>query len=244
MHMVESANNSVFADPKGYNYTLNLDSEVIKPSFYRGELACLAQATECDSVLININTNGGNGATATAFVNKILTCKSPVHGHIDDSAASAGSLVFLSCDTHSWGVGCSVMIHSGEIGLGGTPTNAIKSLQSHKITLRELFDTTYKGFVTSEELDKIVDDDWQLDTMGIDLQNRLERMYSYREEVKEGRFQEMDEAMWEQNDIMTEEALNKLTKISDKDKKTFNKVKKALDEAMMEEGLSNENNSV
>ena len=58
----------------------------------------LAQKSDADCVLINMNTYGGEVKYADSIRTKILNAGLPVYVFIDNNAASAGALISIACD--------------------------------------------------------------------------------------------------------------------------------------------------
>ena len=58
----------------------------------------MAQKSDADCVLINMNTYGGEVKYADSIRTKILNADLPVYVFIDNNAASAGALISIACD--------------------------------------------------------------------------------------------------------------------------------------------------
>lgn len=235
----ETTNNSVVIEPLGSKYKLRFDDDVIHPSYYRFELEALSQAQSSDQVVITVNTDGGSAATGIEVANAIFNCQAPVEGILRSSCHSCGSIIFLACNTHDVGLASEMLLHSGNGFAGGTPTQAIERAKSYKRQVRALFQTVYKGFLSSKELDQMIDEDKEFIFSGEEIVPRLESMYKYREDQQEGFYQEQEDALWEANSMMVDEALDTLD-VSEVDKEIFNRVRVLLDNSMMEGATSEE----
>ena len=230
----ETVNNSVVVEPMGNKYKLRFDDIVVCPSYYRFELQALEQATSSDEVSVTINSDGGSLATGIEVANAIFSCQASVEGILRSSCHSCGSIIFLACNKHDVGLASEMLLHSGSGGTGGTPTQAIERAKSYKRQVRALFETVYQGFLSPAELDQMIEEDKEFIFCGEDIVVRLESMYKYREGVEETYHQELEDSLWEQNNVMVEEAISSLD-ISQSDKDTFNRVKDLLDKEMMME---------
>ena len=232
----ETTNNSVMVESLGSKFKLRFDDEVTCPSYYRFEIEALSQAQQNDQVSITINTDGGSLATGIEVANAIFDCKAEVEGVLRSSCHSCGSIIFLACMKHDVGLASSMLLHAGAGGTYGTPNQSIERSKSYKRQVRELFETIYKGFLSAEELDKMIDEDKEFIFSGEEIVPRLESMYSYRENVQNEHYQEQDDLLWDENVKMVEEAIGKLD-ISQEDKDTFNRVKDLLDEELQTEDI-------
>tara|TARA_R110000782_G_scaffold75562_3_gene150706 strand:+ start:4370 stop:5413 length:1044 start_codon:yes stop_codon:yes gene_type:complete len=228
----ETVNNSVVVEPMGNKYKLRFDDIVVCPSYYRFELQALEQAASSDEVSVTINSDGGSLATGIEVANAIFSCQASVEGVLRSSCHSCGSIIFLACNSHDVGLASEMLLHSGSGGTGGTPTQAIERAKSYKRQVRALFETVYQGFLSPAELDQMIEEDKEFIFCGEDIVVRLESMYKYREGVEETYHQEMEDSLWEQNNVMVSEAISSLD-ISQSDKDTFNRVKDLLDKEMM-----------
>lgn len=177
----ESVNNSVVVDTKVAGYKMRFDDIVTSPNYYRFELEALSVAEQDTPVEITVNTDGGSLATGIEMVNGILSCKAPVKGILRSSCHSCGSIIFLACDSHEVGIASEMLLHSGSGGVGGTPAQAMERAKSYKRQVRTLFDTVYKGFLTEEELDLMIEEDKEYIFGEEEIVSRLEKMYTYRD---------------------------------------------------------------
>jgi len=238
----ETVNNSVVVEPMGNKYKLRFDDIVVCPSYYRFELQALEQATSSDEVIVTINSDGGSLATGIEVANAIFSCQASVEGVLRSSCHSCGSIIFLACNKHDVGLASEMLLHSGSGGSGGTPTQAIERAKSYKRQVRALFETVYQGFLSPTELDQMIEEDKEFIFCGEEIVPRLESMYKYREGMEESYHQELEDSLWEQNNVMVSEAISSLD-ISQSDKDTFNRVKDLLDKEMMmgsPEGIDSE----
>jgi len=248
----ESVNNSVVYEPIAGLYRLRFDDDVAHPSYYRFEIEALQRATENDKVSITINTDGGSLATGIEFTNEILQCKAPVHGTLRANCHSCGSIVFLACDSHEVGIASEMLLHSGGGGTGGTPAQSVKRAESYKRQVRALFETVYKGFVTDEELDLMIEHDKEYIFSADEIKERLEIMYSYRQQQQESSLEDLFSSQNEEAEKMEQVLLNKLLedgKLTQEEVSVAKRVQKAtleLDESLddeqfnklMEEGVT------
>lgn len=229
-----SVNNSVVVEALGSRYKLRFDDVVIQPSFYRFELEALSLAQAGDKVEAVVNSDGGSLSSGIEIANAIFNCKAEVEGILRSSCHSCGSIIFLACHTHDVGLASEMLLHSGSGGSYGTPTQSIQRAESYKRQVRSLFETVYKGFLSDEELNQMIEDDKEFIFGGEEIVTRLEKMYVYRQQQVDTYSQEVEDAMWNENTRIIDETLAELD-ISSKEKESFLKVRDLLDNTLMEE---------
>lgn len=126
---------SLMAQTKVYYF--KIEEEISKPATLRVEKA-LQEATEtqCDLVVVKINTFGGELDAADKIRTAFLQYPKPIYAFIDNNAASAGALISLACD--------SIYMHSGSSIGAATVVNQTGEVQPDKYQsyMRSLMRTT------------------------------------------------------------------------------------------------------
>lgn len=187
----ESVNNSVTVRQEVTGYGMRFDDIVTSPNYYRFEIEALQVATENTPVDITVNTDGGSLATGIEMVNEIINCKAKVTGILRSSCHSCGSIIFLACDEHEVGLSSEMLLHSGSGGAGGTPSQTVQRAESYKRQVRSLFETVYKGFLSQEEIDLMIEHDKEFIFCSDEIKERLQRMYTYRSQQHSSAMEEM-----------------------------------------------------
>ena len=206
----ESVNNSVVVRQEVTGYGMRFDDIVTSPNYYRFEIEALQVANEKTPVDITVNTDGGSLATGIEMVNEIINCKAKVTGILRSSCHSCGSIIFLACDEHQVGLSSEMLLHSGSGGSGGTPSQSVNRAQSYKRQVRSLFETVYKGFLSQEEIDLMIEDDKEFIFCSDEIEERLNNMYKYRSEQQASAMEEMYTFQDEQADKYEKILVNKL----------------------------------
>jgi membrane-bound serine protease (ClpP class) len=81
-------------------YRFDIKEEIAPPIWRKTKKAIEeAHLLECDLILINMNTYGGQVDMADSIRTKILNSQIPVYVLIENNAASAGALISLACDS-------------------------------------------------------------------------------------------------------------------------------------------------
>ena len=217
--------------PKGYAHTVYIDEDVDEPVYYRNVINTLDTAQEGDSVRMIISTGGGLLATANMITYAMDCCKAEITAVLTSSCMSAGTIIALHA--HKWEIGAGLdwMVHSGSFGVGGE-THSVRKYHDHnQRIMRELLDREYTGFYSPKEIDAIANGDDSL-LVAQEVGERLDTFAKHRMDKEETYHQELEDSLWEQNNIMVSEAISSLD-ISQSDKDTFNRVKDLLDKEMM-----------
>lgn len=234
----ETLNNSVVVNPKlGSLVEMSFDDDICHPSYYRMELNALDKVTSEDEVRIYITSDGGRLDTGIAVVNRLIKCQAPTTAILEGNCHSCGSIIFLAAQNHEVGISSELLVHAGSGGLGGTPAQQKNRVISYHRQLRELFETVYNGFLSPLELDQLIDDDKEFIFGTEEIKQRLQNMYTYRDGEHTKYHQEMEDMLWEENNKAIDETLSTLD-LSEDEIATFNKVRKALDNAAEYEDLS------
>jgi ATP-dependent protease ClpP protease subunit len=132
-----------------------LDETVREPKYYRQVLTRLDSLNEGDELEFRINTYGGNLDSTLAIVNVIKHTEANVIGYIDGVAASAGSIIALSCPTVQVAPHATMMVHSAFGGSAGILNNLANHSNFIDQQVRSLMKDTYAGFLTDEELEQV-----------------------------------------------------------------------------------------
>ena len=195
-----------YSIPKGMLYILKFDSAIEDADYYSHFCDVLMTATEEDNITIYFATPGGMQDTAIAIINMMSMCQAPIHGVLLSDASSAGSLLFLECDTHEVGRFVTMLCHQVSYGIGGSQ-HEIKSHVEHYGKIDDsLTKEIYEGFLTEDEIDAVL----RGHQMYLGTEEIMERLVN-REQFFADRA--MEEAVYEyENAVPSEAILKKLNK--------------------------------
>jgi ATP-dependent protease ClpP protease subunit len=223
--------------PKGYAHTVYIDESIDEPLYYRNVINTLDNAQDGDSVRMIISTGGGRMDTANMITYSMDSCKAEITAVLSSSCMSAGTIIALHA--HKWEVGAGLdwMVHNGSFGVGGE-THSVRKYHDHnQKIMRSMLDREYTGFYSPEEIEAIANGEDSLllaEEVGI----RLDKFALYKQNQVEDYHQEMDNALWEENNRTIDEALEDL-EISSQEKEAFIKVRDMLDDNLSEEPCTN-----
>ena len=189
-----------FSSPKKVQYykraipsfelIVNLNNQVMGPDHYFDLVEEMESLTENDTVDLKGNSPGGRLDGLVYLVNAIRDCEAPVIGTLSGEAASAATVLLLSCDGLRIKPYSTMMLHSASFGGYNHQSNMVSQTVFVDKQARKILTDAYQDFVSPSELDSIFS--------GLELRldydqiiERLER----RDEIRKQRFQEEIEAL-------------------------------------------------
>ena len=149
---------SIFSTRVQHNklITLHLDENIQEPSYYRGIVDELMGLTQNDSVQILINSHGGDYYGMLTLIESIRNTEADVLAVITGMAASAASIIALSCPSLMICDGATMMIHSLSYGTFGKESDVRSYTQFMTKQTDKLIRQTYDGFLTKQEIDEVI----------------------------------------------------------------------------------------
>lgn len=189
-----------FSSPKKVQYykraipsfelIVNLNNQVMGPDHYFDLVEEMESLTENDIVDLKVNSPGGRLDGLVYLVNAIRDCEAPVIGTLSGEAASAATVLLLSCDGLRIKPYSTMMLHSASFGGYNHQSNMVSQTVFVDKQARKILTDAYQDFVSPSELDSIFSGlELRLDYDQIT--ERLER----RDEIRKQRFQEEIEAL-------------------------------------------------
>lgn len=159
-----------------------LDQEIKDPSYYRPLLENIYQANEGDSVIMRIDSYGGSVDGALAIIDAIENTDANVHCYVSGMAASAATIIALSCPNVSVSKRARFMIHNASFGSLGKVGDVINHTQFVDQQIKSLMTECYSGFLSAQELAEVF--------LGRDIymsapeiEQRLEKRFKYLEKL-------------------------------------------------------------
>lgn len=176
-----------------FELIVNLNNQVMGPDHYFELVEEMESLTENDIVDIKVNSPGGQIDGLIYLINAIRDCEAPVIGTLSGEAASAATVILLSCDGLRIKPYSTMMIHSASFGGHNHQSNMVSQSIFVDKQARKILTDAYKDFVTPSELESVFSGlELRLDYDQIT--ERLER----RDEIRKQRYEEELEAMEEQ----------------------------------------------
>jgi ATP-dependent protease ClpP protease subunit len=134
-----------------------LTDSIEMPAEYDELCYKLKFAKEDETFILHINTPGGVIDAALAILDAIANTKARVIGALTGTVASAGTIIALSCHELEVAKYSSFMIHNYSGGTSGKG-HEMKAYQNFvDAELNKTFKEIYKGFLTDDEMDSVID---------------------------------------------------------------------------------------
>ncbi|MEH6626612.1 MAG: Clp protease ClpP [Motiliproteus sp.] len=146
--VVDKANNLI---------TAYITGSITEPSEYNELCYLLHNADEDTTVVLHINTPGGIIDSAFMIADAINKSKAKIIGNLSGTVASAGTLIAMACDALEVASHLTFMIHNYSGGMAGKGHEMKARQQFTDDHLNEAFKSFYKGFLTEDEMDRVVD---------------------------------------------------------------------------------------
>ena len=147
----------IIVDTKHAQIDAYITGSIDEPSHYNELCYLLSAATSETRFYIHINTPGGIIDSAFMVANAIERSKAKVTGCLSGTVASAGTLIAMSCDELNATPHLSFMIHNYSGGMTGKGHEMKARQQFTDNHLNEAFKYYYTGFLSNEEMQRIID---------------------------------------------------------------------------------------
>lgn len=168
-------------------FRIFLDEPISDPSKYRSVINTLERATENDIVEFRLNTPGGNVYTALAVYNAISNCPAHTRAIVDGSVASAGTFIVLACDEVVIMKNTSMMCHGASWGTWGDMKTVRNATSFAFEEMTKLVNDIYEGFLTQEEIDRMVEHSLEYWMHDDEIIERLKQRQAYMKEKEESK---------------------------------------------------------
>lgn len=145
-----------FEQPNGKLFQFYLSEEIGPANNYIHLIHTIRTASENDTVILYLNTPGGELATGVQIINAIRSSQAKVVGVLDGVVASLGTLIFLSCleyQVHNNGL---FMAHNYSGFTFGKGNEQAAQLTATMQWYNQLATELYVPFMTKQELDLVL----------------------------------------------------------------------------------------
>ena len=169
----------IMSAPIGSEYDVFL-YDIREPEYYQDLFYILKTASENDIINIHINSHGGSADALIQLRTYLRETDATVIAHAEGMVASAGSMLFLSCNAWNVYPNISFMCHNYSSGTSGKGSEMASQIDFEKVWSKELMHDCYAGFLTDKEIDEMLagKDFW----MGSkEVSERLTKLVTYRE---------------------------------------------------------------
>lgn len=165
-------------------YTVTIDEPFIQPSYYRGIISMLMNATEADSVIFLLNSPGGMYSGLVALIEAVKMTDATTMAVLIGECASAASIFALHCDTVFVSDNATMLCHNISYGTGGKGSDILSHVQHVSKTSEKLLRGTYEHFLSPKEIDELLNGrEIYLDSE--EIKERLEQKQRILEEAEQ-----------------------------------------------------------
>lgn len=137
-------------------YTVTIDEPFIQPSYYRGVISMLMNATEADSVIFLLNSPGGMYAGLVALIEAVKMTDATTMAVLVGECASAASIFALHCDTMFVSDNATMLCHYVSYGTQGKGSDVLAHVEHTTKVSNKLVCDTYKYFLTDQEIEELI----------------------------------------------------------------------------------------
>lgn len=167
-------------------YTIRITRPIGEIDDFEEEIMALEEATPDDVVMVQLSSPGGSLETCDFLCRRIQECKAPVFVEIGLTCASAASAICLQADDWKIQDSSTMMVHACSYSPGyGKESDVRSSVENTARINKEWVERTYNGFLTEEELQKVLDGK-DLYFYADDLRERLPKYREYRNDLEQG----------------------------------------------------------
>jgi ATP-dependent protease ClpP protease subunit len=147
----------VVVDTENKTYSAFITGSIDEPSHYNELCYLLHASKEGDSFILHINTPGGIIDSAFMIADAIKHSRGYVKGRLSGTVASAGTIIAMQCHELEVADHLSFMIHNYSGGMAGKGHEMKARQRFTDIHLNNAFKAFYKGFLSNEEMDSVID---------------------------------------------------------------------------------------
>ena len=141
---------------RGKVVTAYLMSEIYEPEVYN-ELCYTLEYTSADYVRLVMNNGGGQLDAMLSIIDAIKKSNATVVAVLSGTVASAATMIALVCDEVEVADHTSFMIHSASGGTSGKNHETKAYMEFSDSNLKNIFNDVYKGFLSTEEIEKVLE---------------------------------------------------------------------------------------
>jgi len=158
-------------------YKIFFDFDIESPILYADVIKILEEADEKTKIELYLNSYGGYIDTAIQIADAVENCKGETESIIY-TACSAASIIALSAKKINLRPLCKMMIHPIQIKqdfLDDTIRH-VRYANAYNEWEKKVFQKYFKGFLTEEEISKVVEQRYEIWLFYEDIKERIRKM--------------------------------------------------------------------
>jgi ATP-dependent protease ClpP protease subunit len=137
-------------------HVVKIWGDISEPEDWAEEINLIENASEDETIVLDLCTPGGYGVTAALFNRALRTSQALTIGRIGPDCSSAGSLIALSCKSWEVDETSELMIHTSAYGISGKDVDILEHANFSRKQMYRLFSSVYSGFLTEDELSDVI----------------------------------------------------------------------------------------
>ena len=162
-----------------------LSGDIEAPSAYIDMVHKLRTATQDETIIIHLNTEGGDLSAGLQIINAMKYSQAHIICSLEGEAFSLGSLIFLAADEFLIHDNSLMMIHNFSGGSYGKANEQVSYIEATIQWFKELAQDYYVPFITEKELADVLQDK-DLYFHAADIRKRIVKMVKiHQKESKE-----------------------------------------------------------
>lgn len=160
-------------------FTVYFDKALENPGDYSQLLSLLAAASEDDIFIFRfIGCPGGSLHIALPIYNAIQNTAAQTISVLESHSASAATMLFLACGRAVVQPSATMMIHGASYGAVGHMSYNKSHVEFSDAYLKALFERIYKGFLTDDEINRLLTTDYDMNLLDTEIIERLKGLSS------------------------------------------------------------------
>lgn len=141
---------------KAGTYHIYMFGEIESPQQFVGALEVLRNASEMDTVVIHLQSCGGNLDATDTLLQGMRECDGSVVVRASGGCHSAATLILLQADTFTLSENFSSLIHNGSLGNGGKFSDYKSKAAFDILYFEKVMHNTYAGFLSPDEIEDVL----------------------------------------------------------------------------------------
>lgn len=161
-----------------------ISGSIEEPECYIDMFDIIRHSGPDDVIKIYLNSYGGDLFTAIQFLRVLMETNATIIVSIEGAAMSAATLLFMAADSVEITPHSSIMIHDYSSGTYGKGGDMHRQINHERKWSESLFREAYEDFLTTAELDSIMDGK-EIWLTSDETQERLEKRAELRKQARE-----------------------------------------------------------
>ena len=138
-------------------YNVYLFGVIESATQFISAIEVMSNATELDSVMIHLSTDGGSMDATDTFITAMNRCEAKVVVNCSGGTHSAGTIILLNADEFCISEGANFLIHNGSCGAVGKFSDFVTQSKHTVAYMNRVLRKTYRHFLTPDEIEALIE---------------------------------------------------------------------------------------